>query len=196
MEQPIKIVDPEIRILKSEPSSLGNIDCYMVIFDKDVFSVEKYGDIESWFQENGSCITYNVRDDDFEYSIYVMHSEKIAEGDPVIPLLEEDLSSKKFVTNIISYDSCLMSHCLGICEEDNILYIKSGFHYWSACDQKGYTGPTSYDSMSKIYDGDYRFLAMDRSRFWHLYHPMLKIWTEQVTTERIAKINKRFNRGN
>jgi hypothetical protein len=49
--------------------------------------------------------------------------------------------------------------------------------------------------MSKIYDGDYQFLAVDRSKFWQLYNIMLKGWKEQVTDERIAKINKRFNRG-
>lgn len=196
MEQPIEIVDPEIKILKSEPWSSGSVECYMVIFDKTVFSVEKYGDIEDWFKENENYIIDRIREDDFEYSIYAMHSEVIAEGDPIVPLLGKEPTNKKFVTNILFYDSSLMSHCLGICEEDNILYIKSGFHYWSACDQKGYAGPTSYDSMSKIYDGNYRFLVMNRSKFWQLYHPMLKVWTEQVTTERIAKINKRFNRGN
>ncbi len=196
MEQPIEIADPKIKILKSEPWSECSVDCCMVIFDKAVFSVEKYGDIENWFKENENYIIERIHEDDFEHSIYAIHSEIIAEGDPIVPLLEKEPNNKKFVTNILMYDSSLMSHCLGVCEEDNILYIKSGFHYWSACDQKGYTGPTSYDSMSKIYDGDYRFLMVNRSKFWQLYHPMLKAWTEQVTNERIAKINKRFNRGN
>jgi hypothetical protein len=196
MKQPIEIVNPEMKILKSAPWSLVSIDCCMVIFDKAVFSIENYGDVENWFQENENYITDNIREDDFEYSIYVIHSEIIAEGDNIVPLLEKEASNKKFVKNIVLYDSSLMSHCLGIFEEDNTLYIKSGFHYWNACDQKGYTGPTSYDLMSKIYDGDYRFLMVNRSKFWQLYYPMLKNWTEQVTNKKIARINERFNRVN
>lgn len=46
--------------------------------------------------------------------------------------------------------------------------------------------------MSKIYDGEYIFLKIDRIRFWSIYQSALKIWTEQVTNERAVKAKERF----
>jgi hypothetical protein len=45
MKKPIEIIEPAIKILKSSPSSLGWIDCYMVIFDRTAFPAGKYGNI-------------------------------------------------------------------------------------------------------------------------------------------------------
>jgi hypothetical protein len=48
--------------------------------------------------------------------------------------------------------------------------------------------------MSKIYNGEYSFLKIDRVKFWSLYHSALEVWTQQITNERIAKRKERFDR--
>jgi hypothetical protein len=194
LKLPLLISTPEIKILKDAPDTAGNIDCFMVIVDRTVFPVEKYGNLDEWFEENEGYILDGIRDDDFKYPVYVLHFASIDEGDDIIPLIEKDIYLKQFSTNIVFYDSSLTSHCIATIETDDSIYIKSGCHYWSACNQKGYDGPTSYDSMSKIYDGEYSFLKIDRNRFWSLYYSALNVWTVEVTNERIAERKKRFDR--
>jgi hypothetical protein len=184
MKQPIEIIEPEIKILKAAPNTGGYINCFMVLFDKTAFPVEKYGNLEEWLQENEGDISDAICDDDFEYPIYVLHFANIDAGDDIIPLIEKDIYIKQFSTNIVLYDSALTSHCIASVEAGGFVYIKSGCHYWSACSQEGYNGPISYNSMSKIYGGEYSFLKIDRVRFWSIYQSALKIWTEQVTNQR------------
>ena len=194
MKQPIEIIEPEIKILKALPSTGGNIECFMTIFDKTAFPVKKYGNLKEWIQENENYISDIIGDDGFEYPIYVVHSSVICEGDEIVPLEEQGVGIEKFSTNTMYYESSLKSHCIAIKEAVDLLYIKSGFHYWSACGQKGYDGPCDYDSMSQIYGGEYSFLSVDRTRFWPIYQSALKIWTEQVTNERAVRMKERFER--
>ena len=194
MKQPIKIIEPEIKILKTSPDTGGNIECFMTIFDKVAFPVEKYGNLEEWVQENENYISDIIGDDGFEYPIYVLHSSVICEGDEIIPLEEQGVGIEKFSTNIMYYDSSLKSHCIATKEAVDLLHIKSGFHYWSACGQQGYDGPCDYDSMSQTYRGEYSFFSVDRIRFWSIYQSALKIWTEQVTNERAVKAKEMFER--
>ena len=194
MKQPIKIIEPEIKILKSGSSSLGNINCFMVVFDKTVFSAEKYRNLDERFKENENCISDKIREDDFEYPIYVLHSASIGKSNDITPLVKKEPNTKQFSTNTANCDTTPIEHCIAIRETFDLVYVKSGFHYWYVCDPKGNDTPYSWDSMSRIYGGEYSFLSVDRIRFWSIYQSALKIWTEQETNERAVKAKERFER--
>jgi hypothetical protein len=180
MNQLIEIVKPAIKILKSSPTSLGSVTYYMVIFDEVIFSVHKHGSIDDWFQEYGYDVTEYIGEDNFNYPIYMLHCTDPENGETIISLVEKKPSTKQFSTNRTDCDSGVIQHCIAIEEAFDFVYIKSGFHYYMVWDNKRNNMPTSWDSMSNIYDGKYSFLSVPRIKFWSLYHSMLKIWNQQV----------------
>lgn len=183
MNQLVEIAKPVIKILRSSPTSLGSVNYYMVVFDEIVFSINKHGSIDDWFQEYEYDVTEYIGDDNFNYPIYILHCTDPRSGENIIPLVEKEPGTKQFSTNRINCDDGMIQHCIAIREDFDLVHIKSGLHYWMVYDDDNRNNmPTSWDSMSNIYGGEYSFLSVPRIEFWSLYHSMLEIWNKHNST--------------
>lgn len=171
MQNPILILRPEMRWIQSAPSTSGAIQHCLVLYDAEDFppngNDSQDGYSMHWLTANQAEIAQDIDDDDFPHPIYVIHTMATRLSDSFAPIDTLGADQTGFSRNICQYDSAFTAHCLSLSVEEDMVYIKSGFHYWPAASD--YDGPTSWSTMDLIFDGFYRYLKLNQATFWTQY---------------------------
>ncbi|XRE42886.1 hypothetical protein ACIVBQ_001090 [Tenacibaculum discolor] len=163
-----KIKNPQLKIIKTSPSTLGTVDYHIVIYDSTNLKdglFDKFNEFE---------IAEEIYETGEFKGFYVIHSSS-TRGADIIPL-----SDNHFSCNRINCDSILSYHCLAIKSNETELTLRTGFHE---------IHPSlnilhevyDWDSMSTISNG-FLEIEVDKHVFLKLYKKQIDEWKEKVTT--------------
>lgn len=181
MNEIYKIVDPEIKVIKTLPSSLGRIDYFMVLFEKSS-SKEYFPSVnqelgEAWSDMPDYQVAIRVDDDDFELPIFVLHARGICRSEEPKAFQQLNDGEECFNKNVTSFDSAITLHCVSFRDKSGVTSIRTGFHYFQAGDSKPDSGPTSWDSMVDIYEQDFKEINVESKLFWKEYNVQSRVWS-------------------
>ena len=162
-----EITNPQLRIIQSNPSSLGTFDDYIVLYDKVDF---KNVEIAPWFDENEGIIADELYETAHYNNIFVIHSTSSrGEG---INILKKSKDTSIF--NRINCDSVLTYHCIAIKTISNFVIIRTGFHevlVFEGFKMEGF----KWNEMNNISNG-YQELKVDKNIFFSLYEEQVEVW--------------------
>lgn len=166
------ILEPILRIVKSNPSALGTEDYYITLYDKSDFNDTN---AESWFKENESEIAEELYETAEYKSIYVIHSST-TRGEDIRVLNEGNNIS---IYNRINCDSILSYHCLALKIDETKLKLRTGFH--ETHPEVGHSElPFSWNMMNKI-SNNYQEIEVDKDAFFKQYNEITEKWKKQIT---------------
>jgi len=165
-----KIENPEFRIIKTTPSSLGTVDYHIVIYEKSDFN-----NSDLLQEKNESQIAEGIYESGEYHGFYVIHSST-TQGEDIETLSQDE---KLFCNNRINCDSILSYHCLSIRDDETKLKLRTGFH---EIHPEMNLSEIIYDwnSMIKI-SNRYKEIEVNKDVFFKLYKEQVEKWKKQVT---------------
>ena len=172
MEEFRYIQNLEIKVMDSDPSSLGTINYYMVMSDADNFP-EGVSNLDKLI-----CTFPNNLNREFEDVFFVLHNTNSSLGDQIAPLSVTDQGSDQFTSNIVVYDECNEHHCLAVTQDSEICSLISGSYLVCFSDK-------IIDSYQELlaHDDFYSPLNMcrvNKKQFWQSYGVAVEQWVKNV----------------
>ena len=157
------IKNPEFKFIKTNPSTLGTVDFYIVIYKKSDFS-----GLDSMLDLKESEIAEEIYETGEYKGFYVIHSSS-NRGDS-INLLENYRDG--FYSNRVNCDSILSYHCLAIKNEQSGFKIRTGFH--EANSEVNLSRIINdWNSMTNVSNG-FHEIEVNKEAFVQLYEKQIK----------------------
>ena len=164
----LKIDNPQLKIIETLPSTLGVIDYYIVLYDKN--------------DQNDNLLNkpnaYEIAEEIYETGefngFYVIQASS-SRGEDIKPLAEDSC----FCYNRVNCDAVLSYHILAIKQNGTELHLRSGFHeiHPSAIISKQVY---DWNSMSNISNG-FIEIEVNAQAFFKLYNKQIRKWQLHVT---------------
>ena len=151
----MRITNPKIKLIQTHPSSLGNVDYYMVIYEAHEFS-------DTWFCEHGYQIAENIYDEIFELNIFILHATS-DRGEAIVPISKGGLLLK----TRIDCDSVLSFHLIEYSLNKELLVFNTDI-YESLDFKSPQTMPINSLRLKTF--------SLEKSIFWSLYEKALLEW--------------------
>ncbi len=166
------ILKPVLRIIKSNPSTLGTEDYYIILYDESDFNDL---DKELWFKENELEIFEELYETAEYKNIYVIHSST-SRGEDIKILNERKNIS---IYNRVNCDSILSYHCLALKLDETKLILRTGFHetHPKIGDSEL---PFSWNMMNKL-SNNYKEIEVDKDVFFKDYNKIIEKWKKEIT---------------
>lgn len=159
-ERIIIIKSPEIRMIKSNPTTLGNYDISMVIFDANIEGINEF------ISNNEQLISDKLFENCSYENVHLIHTTTPMRGEPIKPLTNTD-----FTKNRTNCESITTFHCLSTKNVNDRIVIKSAFYFIQ--NNQFDKLPSNYSEMSLENDMSIKIIT-DKKLFHEKYQ-------EQVT---------------
>lgn len=160
----IKIIKaPKLKIIKTIPSTLGNIDYHIVIYDESILGSNNY-----WDELKEAEVAESIYEKAVYQDIYVIHSTS-TRGEPITPISN---FSNGFSFNRINCDSILAYHFLATQQTQQHIHIRTGFHE-SQPEYNPYLIINNWESMSNISNG-FHEIKLDKNQFSPIYQEQIE----------------------
>jgi hypothetical protein len=165
----IKIIKtPRLKIIKTLPSTLGNIDYHIVIYDESILGANNH-----WNELKEAEVADWIYEKAVYQDIYVIHSTS-TRGEKITPISN---FSNGFSSNRINCDSILSYHFLATKYIQQHIHIRTGFHENSP-EHSPSLSINNWESMSKISNG-FHELKLDKNQFISIYQEQIQLWNKQ-----------------